>query len=56
MQQALQRETNPHRHRMMECYRMMWRRKYSSAPAGFTLLPPDLKFAIVRHLIRENEK
>ena len=43
MQQALQRETNPQRHRMMECYRMMWRRKYSSARAGFALLPPDLK-------------
>ena len=43
MQQALQRETNPGRHRMMECYRMMWRRKYSSARAGFALLPPELK-------------
>ena len=43
MQQALQRETNPQRHRMMECYRTMWRRKYSSARAGFALLPRDLK-------------
>jgi tetratricopeptide (TPR) repeat protein len=43
MEQALQRETNPLRHRMMECYRMMWRRKYSSARAGFAMLPRDLK-------------
>ena len=43
MQQALQREPNPQRHRMMECYRMMWRRKYSAARAGFALLPADLK-------------
>jgi serine/threonine protein kinase len=43
MQQALQRETHPQRHRMMECYLMMWRRNYSSARAGFDLLPRDLK-------------
>jgi tetratricopeptide (TPR) repeat protein len=43
MEQALQRETNPLRHRMMECYRMMWRRRYSSARAGFAMLPRDLK-------------
>jgi len=43
MEQALQRETNPLRHRMMECYRMIWRRRYSSARAGFAMLPRDLK-------------
>ena len=43
MEQALQRETNPLRHRMMECYRTMWRRRYSSARAGFAMLPRDLK-------------
>jgi tetratricopeptide (TPR) repeat protein len=43
MQQALEREANPQRHQMMECYRMMWRRKFAAARAGFMQLPLDLK-------------
>jgi tetratricopeptide (TPR) repeat protein len=40
---ALERETNPQRHRMMECYRMMWRRKFAAARAGFAQLPGELR-------------
>jgi tetratricopeptide (TPR) repeat protein len=43
IQQALDRETNPQRHHMMECYRAMWRGQYEAASAGFAQLPPDLK-------------
>ena len=43
MHQALETESNPQRHHMMECYRMMWRRKFVAARAGFAQLPPELK-------------
>jgi tetratricopeptide (TPR) repeat protein len=43
MQEALARETNPQRHQMMECYRMMWRRKFTAARVGFAQLPLELK-------------
>lgn len=43
MHQALETESNPQRHHIMECYRMMWRRKFASARAGFAQLPPELK-------------
>jgi len=43
MQEALSRETNPQRHQMMECYRMMWRGKFTAARAGFAQLPLELK-------------
>ena len=33
MQEALEKEANPQRHQMMECYRMMWRRKFAAAGA-----------------------
>jgi serine/threonine protein kinase len=43
MQAALEREANPQRHQMMECYRMMWRRKFGAARVGFAQLPLELK-------------
>ena len=43
MHQALEKETNPQSHHMMECYRMMWRRKFAAARAGFAQLPLELK-------------
>jgi tetratricopeptide (TPR) repeat protein len=43
MRAALEREANPQRHQMMECYRMMWRRKYAAARAGFAQLPLELR-------------
>jgi len=43
MQEALEKEANPQRHQMMECYRMMWRRKFAAARAGFAQLPTELK-------------
>lgn len=43
MQEALEKEANPQRHQMMECYRMLWRRKFTAARAGFARLPLELK-------------
>jgi serine/threonine protein kinase len=43
MREALEREPNPQRHQMMECYRMMWRRNFATARRGFAQLPLDLK-------------
>jgi serine/threonine protein kinase/Flp pilus assembly protein TadD len=43
MRQALEKESNPQSHHMMECYRMMWRRKFAAAQAGFAQLPLELK-------------
>ncbi|MBV9488419.1 MAG: protein kinase [Verrucomicrobia bacterium] len=43
MQQALDRETNPQTHRLMQCYRMLWRRRFAAARAGFAQLPPKLQ-------------
>jgi serine/threonine protein kinase len=43
MLEALDREANPQRHQMMECYRMLWRRKFAAARAGFEQLPLELK-------------
>jgi hypothetical protein len=43
MREALEREPNPQRHQMMECYRMMWRRNFAAARRGFAQLPLDLK-------------
>jgi tetratricopeptide (TPR) repeat protein len=43
IRQALDRESNPQRHHMMECYRAMWRGQFAAASSGFAQLPPDLK-------------
>jgi hypothetical protein len=43
MQEALEREANPQRHQMMECYRMLWRGKFAAAQGGFAQLPLGLR-------------
>jgi serine/threonine protein kinase len=43
MQEALDREANPQRHQIMECFRMLWRGKFGAAQAGFAQLPRELK-------------
>ncbi len=43
IEQALERESNPQRHHMMECYGAMWRGQFDVAAAGFAQLPFDLK-------------
>jgi serine/threonine protein kinase len=43
MREALDREANPQRHQMMECFRMLWRGKFGAAQAGFVQLPRELK-------------
>lgn len=43
MRQALARESNPLYHHLMECYLMLWRRKFAAARLGFARLPRELK-------------
>ena len=45
MQQVLHRETSPQLHHLMECYRLMWRKRFIDAQAGFKQLPPDTHLA-----------
>jgi serine/threonine protein kinase len=45
IQQALDRETSPQLHHLMECYHLMWRRRFTSARAGFAQLPPETHLA-----------
>jgi tetratricopeptide (TPR) repeat protein len=45
MQRALDQETSPQLHHLMECYRMMWRHKFANARAGFMQLPPETHLA-----------
>jgi hypothetical protein len=45
MQRALDQETSPQFHHLIECYRMMWRHKFANARAGFMQLPPETHFA-----------
>ena len=45
MQRALDQETSPQLHHLMECYRMMWRKRFTDARAGFMQLPPETHLA-----------
>jgi tetratricopeptide (TPR) repeat protein len=45
LQRALDQETSPQLHHLMECYRLMWRRRFSGARAGFTELPSETHLA-----------
>jgi serine/threonine protein kinase len=45
MQRALDQETSPQLHHLMECYRMTWRRRYTDARAGFLQLPAETHLA-----------
>jgi serine/threonine protein kinase len=45
LQRALDRETSPQLHHLMECYRLMWRRRFASARAGFSELPSETHLA-----------
>ena len=36
LQRALDQETSPQLHHLMECYRLMWRRRFAGARAGFS--------------------
>jgi tetratricopeptide (TPR) repeat protein len=45
MQRALDRETSPQLHHLMECYRAMWRHRLADARAGFMQLPPETHLA-----------
>jgi tetratricopeptide (TPR) repeat protein len=45
IQRALDQETSPQLHHLMECYRLMWRRRFASARAGFAELPPETHLA-----------
>jgi hypothetical protein len=45
MQRALDQEAKPQLHHLMECYRMMWRRRFDTARAGFLQLPPKTQLA-----------
>jgi Tfp pilus assembly protein PilF len=45
MQRALDQETSPSLHHLMECYRMMWRQRFAEARAGFMELPPETRLA-----------
>ena len=45
MQEALDQETNPQLHHLMECYRMIWRHRFADARAGFMQLPPETHLA-----------
>jgi Tfp pilus assembly protein PilF len=45
MQRALDQETSPQLHHLMECYRMMWRRRFTNARAGFQQIPPETHLA-----------
>jgi Tfp pilus assembly protein PilF len=43
MQIALEKDTNPHRHRVREIAGMMFRREFAAARAAFAQLPPELQ-------------
>jgi tetratricopeptide (TPR) repeat protein len=45
MHRGLEQEINPQLHHLMECYRLMWTRRFSSARAGFARLPPKTRLA-----------
>ena len=45
IQRALDQETSPQLHHLMECYRLIWRRRFASARAGFAELPPETHLA-----------
>ncbi len=45
MQRALDQETSPPLHHLMECYRMMWRQRFAEARGGFMQLPPETRLA-----------
>ena len=45
MQQALEQETSPQLHHLMECYRLVWRHRFSDARDGFRQLPTETHLA-----------
>jgi tetratricopeptide (TPR) repeat protein len=45
MQRALDQETSPQLHNLMECYHAMWRHKFTDARVGFLQLPPQTHLA-----------
>jgi serine/threonine protein kinase len=45
MQRALDRETSPQLHHLMECYHAMWRHRFIEARVGFMQLPPETHLA-----------
>jgi Tfp pilus assembly protein PilF len=45
LQRALDQETSPQLHHLMECYQLMWRRQFAGARAGFSKLPPETHLA-----------
>jgi len=45
LQRALDQETSPQLHHLMECYRLMWRRRFAGARSGFTELPFETHLA-----------
>jgi tetratricopeptide (TPR) repeat protein len=45
IQRALNQETHPQLHHLMECYHLMWRRRFASARGGFAELPPETHLA-----------
>jgi serine/threonine protein kinase len=45
LQRALDQETSPQLHHLMECYRLMWRRRFVGARAGFSELPSETHLA-----------
>ena len=45
LQRALDQETSPQLHHLMECYRLMWRRRFAGARAGFNELPSETHLA-----------
>ena len=45
LQRALDQETSPQLHHLMECYRLMWRRRFAGARAGFSELPSETHLA-----------
>jgi tetratricopeptide (TPR) repeat protein len=45
MQRVLDQETSPALHHLMECYRLMWRKRFNDARTGFLQLPPETHLA-----------
>ena len=45
LQRALDQETSPQLHHLMECYRLIWRRRFAGARAGFSELPSETHLA-----------
>jgi serine/threonine protein kinase len=45
MQRALEQETSPQLHHLMECYRLIWRHRFSDARDGFRQLPVETHLA-----------